>query len=247
MSVTNIPKSTWDALNNKCKTEGGKLFSSADICKPGETLPISSVRVSGDAWLAVSDNTNEWIQIGVDKSPHPPCLSHTQNFGPPQWGMSGTLDSTYYACNIPVTAAPPTSQTTTQSAPTSPASGTPVPPIGPSQEDIQKERLAREKAEKDALDRAKAEKDAADKAKAEKEADKKRETTRGWGLTIGILLLISLICCCIMVPILYFSSGLISDMIFGAAVYEGSKIVRKGISDTAGVLNKGLEYLTKKK
>lgn len=227
MSVTNIPKSTWDALNNKCKLEGGKLFSSADICKPGETLPIPSARISGDAWLAVSDSSNEWIQLGVEKTPHPPCLSHTKNYGPPEWGMSGTFDATYYACNIPVKAAP-----------NIPSPGTPAPPTTPSPEELQKIEKAR-------IDREKAEKEAAEKAKADQEAEKNLESTRGWGLTIGILLLSMVICCIILMLIAYFSSGPISAWIFGSVVKKGVEITRKGLNDAARLINKSLESLKK--
>lgn len=94
MTTELISNSTWKNLNNKCSITGQTLCSAKDVCGTGKF--IDGVKSGQDAWLAVNDKVNEWIQIG--NSVRPECLVHSSLGSGPNWGLNKGFGSTYVKC-----------------------------------------------------------------------------------------------------------------------------------------------------
>lgn len=62
--VTSVSSSvTYNQAVLNCKYNGKRLCNSKEICIDGKT-PVSGA-ISGDHWVPINDNSNEWIQIGM--------------------------------------------------------------------------------------------------------------------------------------------------------------------------------------
>ena len=54
---------TYDQSVLNCISNGKRLCNSKEICIDGKT-PVSGA-ISGDHWVPINDDSNEWIQIGM--------------------------------------------------------------------------------------------------------------------------------------------------------------------------------------
>ena len=124
------PSVSWNAAREECESRGQGLCSSEQLCPNGAPIDggVDSRRVGEDAWVPVSDGSDEWLQYGkwanswqpgslcslhsVQHAPDPhPCHTHQDPVRYPDAASCG--HSFLYCCGdyapwIPQLPEPPT-------------------------------------------------------------------------------------------------------------------------------------------
>ena len=55
---------TYSQSVSNCQSDGKRLCNAKEICSNGKT-PVTGA-ISGDHWVPINDDSNEWIQIGME-------------------------------------------------------------------------------------------------------------------------------------------------------------------------------------
>ena len=55
---------TYSQSVSNCQNDGKRLCNAKEICRDEKT-PVSG-EISGDHWVPINDDPNEWIQIGME-------------------------------------------------------------------------------------------------------------------------------------------------------------------------------------
>ena len=55
---------TYNQSVSNCQNDGKRLCNAKEICRDEKT-PVSG-DISGDHWVPINDDSNEWIQIGME-------------------------------------------------------------------------------------------------------------------------------------------------------------------------------------
>lgn len=96
MSYTQAKELNWQKINDLCVNQGKRLCGKDELCMNGN--PIYGVSAGKDAWVAVNDDVNEWVQVG--NNPHTPCTLHSDLGSKPEWGLADNNNYEYihYKC-----------------------------------------------------------------------------------------------------------------------------------------------------
>ena len=81
------PSVSWNAAREECESRGQGLCSSEQLCPNGAPIDggVDSRRVGEDAWVPVSDGSDEWLQYGKwanSLQPGPLCSLHSVQYAP---------------------------------------------------------------------------------------------------------------------------------------------------------------------
>lgn len=97
----------WNEAQAFCQRQGGpgsRIATKAEYCPSGRNNPPVIGQQSGDQWVAINDEPNEWVQVGSWGGQT--CLTHTEAAGvKPGWGEDNSKNpyesnSIYcYECN----------------------------------------------------------------------------------------------------------------------------------------------------